>query len=258
MKRQLKFGIEIEVATKLSRQTVIDALKDAGINVESAKYGSAVIENTWKVQPDGSINGWEIVSPPQTDTEELEKVCYVLRKVLKVKGSPRCGLHVHHDINDFTIEQIKNVYRLYNKYENNAIKSIMRKQRQNNGYCQPINYIMHSVESANTIEEFKNSVSGRYYTVNSKAYVKYGTIEFRHHHGTSDINEVLTWLEITHKIVEAAGNGIKQEKLQSTTYEQSLQEMFNEIGLENTKIQKLAMNRRKAIEKMDGRRSEIA
>src|SRR5699024_12877491 len=93
--RKMKFGIELEVATSKSRQIVIDALADAGINVEGSYYGSGVREGVWKVQPDSSINGWEIVSPPLTDTKDLEVVCHVLRKVVKARSSKKCGLHIH-------------------------------------------------------------------------------------------------------------------------------------------------------------------
>lgn len=258
-KRNLRFGIELEVATRKSRIEIINALEEAGIAVEGARYGSDVSYHTWKVQPDGSINGWEIVSPPLSNTEDLEKVAYVLRKVLKVQGSPKCGVHVHHDINDFNIEQIKNIYKIYNKYEANALRSIMRKQRMNNGYCLPVAKLMNKVESANTIEQFKKISASRYHTLNSKAYIKYGTMEFRHHHGTSDINEILTWLEITNKIVEAAYNGVSaDEPLRAETYEDALNEMFEEIKLDNPKILRLARNRRRAIEKADGRDQRIS
>jgi hypothetical protein len=259
--RNLKFGIELEVATKKSREEVVNALVEHGIDAIGSSYGSSVNNTQWKVQYDGSIVGWEIVSPPLTNTEDLEKVAYVLRKVLKVQGSPKCGVHIHHDINDFNIEQIKNIYRLYNKYEKNAIQSIMRKQRINNAYARPITTsILNKVENAETIQDFKESkLGGRYLTLNQQAYIKYGTMEFRHHHGTSDVNEILTWVEITQKIVEAAQNGVRGDQpLQATTYEESLQEMFAEINLDNAKIQKLANNRRKAIEKADGRNSRIA
>lgn len=236
MTRQLKFGIELEVATTKSRTFVIESLRAAGINVEGAQYGSAVIENTWKVQPDGSINGWEIVSPPLTDTEELKTVVHVLRKVCKVRCNKKTGLHIHHDINDFTLDQIKNLYRLYNKYESNAIKSITAKSRQYNTYCRPIAGEMHNVEAATTIPEFKQSIASRYHSLNHKAYIKYGTIEFRHHQGTTNINEIIAWLELTHKIVETAASKTEIKNLRpGRTNEEALDIMLEEVGLKDNK-----------------------
>lgn len=235
--RKLKFGIELEVATSKKRYEVINALKNAGINVEAAGYGSSVRENCWKVQPDGSINGWEIVSPPLTDTEELKKVVHVLRKELKVRCNKKTGLHVHHDISDLNLNQIKNLYRLYNKYEANAIYSIINPSRRRSSYCSPISPLMEKIESASTIEDFKNVTHSRYYNLNQKAYIKYGTIEFRHHQGTTNINEILAWIEFTHKLIETAATKteIKKQLKPGRTNEEALEIMLQEVGLKDNK-----------------------
>jgi|GEM_PF-2681328 len=234
--RNLKFGIELEVATRKSREEVIEALENAGINVKGSYYGSPVNYNSWKVQPDSSINGWEIVSPPLTDFDELKTVVYILRKVLKVRCNRKTGLHIHHDISDFNIAQIKNLYRLYNKYESNAIYSIINPSRRENWFCGPISSIMEDIEKTSNIEEFKNIDRYRYYNLNHKSFIKYGTIEFRHHQGTTDINEIIAWIKLTHKLVETAENLQKMTPIQSKNNEEALDEMIEEIGLSNNKL----------------------
>lgn len=259
-KKLRRFGIELEVTTRLSRTEVVNALvESADVKVQEAGNYSATSDSEWSVKYDGSINGWEIVSPPTTETSELKEVCRVLRKELKAKGSPKCGMHIHIDISDLNINQIKNIYNLYFKYEKNAIKSIMRKHRAHNSYCQSITreelIRINQLESLSEFNKFSRH-SSRYKTLNAQAFVKFGTLEFRHHHGTTDINEVLTWLEITQKIVETATKTkdlLKLENLKATTFEESLEEMLEEIGVEE--VNKLARNRRKAIEKADKRRS---
>lgn len=229
--RKMKFGVELEVVTNKSRDEVIEALRNAGIIVVGASYGSEVNRNAWKVQPDGSVNGWEIVSPPLTNVEELKTVVYVLRKVLKVRCNKSTGFHVHHDISDFNINQIKNLYRLYDKYERNAIYSIINPSRRSNNYCKSISMIIDNIERSTNIEEFKKSTCSRYYTLNNKSYIKYGTIEFRHHQGTTNINEIIAWIEFTHKLVETAANIQEVKPLQSRNNEDALDEMLEEIGL---------------------------
>lgn len=234
--RQLKFGIELEVATSKNWYEVVAALQNAGISAEYSSYGSAVNENDWKVQPDASINGWEIVSPPLYDTEELKTVVHVLRKELKVRCNHKTGLHIHHDINDFNLNQIKNLYRLYDKYEPNAIKSIINPSRITSQYCNPIKPLMEKVVSASTIEGFKKAQTGRYYNLNNKAYVKYGTIEFRHHQGTTDINEILAWVELTHQMVATAETKTEIKNLRpGRTNEEALEIMLEEVGLKDNK-----------------------
>ena len=235
--RKMKFGVELEVVTSKSRADVVEALLNTGINAVYADYGAVnVNHNAWKVKPDGSINGWEIVSPPLANTEELKTVVHVLRKELKVRCNKSTGFHVHHDISDFNINQIKNLYRLYNKYENNAIYSIINPSRRSNEYCKSISMIIDKVERSSNIEQFKHLVFSRYYTLNSKSYIKYGTIEFRHHQGTTDINEILAWIEFTHKLVETAANIQEVKPLQSITYEDALDEMLEEVGLSNNRL----------------------
>lgn len=230
--RQMKFGIELEVATKKSISEMIDALTDAGIKASSSYYGSPVESSTWKVQPDGSINGWEIVSPPLADTEELQTVVHVLRKVLKVRSSIKTGMHIHHDINDFNIEQIKNLYKLYTKYEMNAIHSIQSPARHNNQYCRPVKGVEQRIYDCETIKDFKDARLSRYHTLNHKSYIKYGTIEFRGAQGTVEIDRILAWLELTHKMVEMAANKSEIKSLFSNrTNEEALEIMFEELQI---------------------------
>lgn len=233
--RKMKFGIELEVATSKSKQEVINALSNAGINVEGSYYGSGVREGIWKVQPDSSINGWEIVSPPLTDTKDLEVVCHVLRKVVKARSSKKCGLHIHHDINDFNLEQIKNIYKLYAKYEMNAIHSIQSPHRHNNMYCNPVSPYINRVLSSDTIEEFKYCIGSRYLNLNHRSYAKFGTIEFRGAQGTVEIDRILAWLDLTHKLVELAEDKEEVKKLHAgRTKEEALEIMFEELNMEES------------------------
>src|SRR5699024_639469 len=254
--RQMKFGIELEVATKKSRETIVEALQEHGIDAVGSTYGSAVNHSQWKVQYDGSLpNGWEIVSPPLTSTDELEKVVYVLRNVLKVRCNKNTGLHIHHDVSDLTIDQLKRVFQLYNKYEGNAIRSIIRKHRLNNAYCKSIGYLTERINRMSSLEEFRNSINGRYFTLNPSSYVKYGTIEFRQHYGTAYIDEVLGWLEVTGKIIEAAVNNEELEQtIKSTNNEDALEELFEEIDLSDS-TRKMYRRVQRVFAKLDGEAS---
>jgi glycyl-tRNA synthetase beta subunit len=234
MSRELKFGVELEVATSKSDSYVVDALKSSGINAHESWYGSSVDLDAWKVHYDGSLNlGWEIVSPPSYDLGELETVANVLRKDIKAKATKRCGFHVHHDISDFGLQQFKNLYRLYDKYTD-AINSILNPSRRYNSYCQPIHHDLIYIEAAQTFDKLKYEISyhSRYKALNAKSYLKYGTIEFRQHQATTSAEDAITWVILTHKFVETASE-VKEIKKTTlcTSLESQLMEMFNEIGL---------------------------
>ena len=233
--RAMKFGVELEVSTSMDREEAARVLQSHGINAVTSRYGSAV-SRAWKIQPDGSINGFEVVSPILTDTEELNRVVTILKEELGVATSVKCGLHVHHDVSDLNLYQIKNIYKLYNKYEKNAIASIIDPRRKNNRYCQPIAPIMENVLNASTLNQFKTCVGSRYHTLNQKCYVKYGTVEFRGHGTSLNIDTIISWIELTHKIVETATIISEVGPLQATTNEEALEELQREVGLSNPEI----------------------
>lgn len=235
--RAMKFGIEIEVQSNLDRDEIARIFRSYGINAITSRYGSSV-SRAWKIQNDTSTgyNGLEVVSPILTDTEELKKVVTLLKEECGANTSVKCGLHVHHDISDLNISQIKNLYKLYAKYESNAIASIIDPRRKNNTYALPISGVVNKVIGARTLSEFKNCVGTRYLTVNQKCYVKYGTIEFRGHGTSLNIDTIISWIELTHKMVETATRISEVGPLQATTDQEALEELQREVGLSNPEI----------------------
>lgn len=230
-----KFGVELEVATSKPAIEILKPLQEAGINIERSHYGSST-KSFWKLHKDGSVNGWEIVSPPLTDTKDLEIVCHVLRKVCKVRSSKKTGLHIHHDVSDFTLPQLQNIYKLFFKYENNAIHSITSPNRFNNIYCENIvpRHMKYILE-AKDLEDFTHAIHTRYVTLNNKSYVKYGTIEFRGAQGTVEIDRVLSWIELTNRLVETAKTGEFEYDLENPRNlkpkEEALEDLFNELDM---------------------------
>lgn len=230
-----KFGVELEVATSKSASQILVPLQEAGIDIERYSFISQK-ESRWKLHRDGSVNGWEIVSPPLTDTKELEIVCHVLRKVCKVRSSKKTGLHIHHDVSDFTLTQLQNIYKLFYKYESNAIHSITSPNRFNNMYCQNlVPKHMKNILKAENLDDFSRAMPTRYLTLNNKSYVKYGTVEFRGAQGTVEIDRVLSWLELTSKLVETAKTGEFEYDLENPRNlepkEEALEDLFNELDM---------------------------
>lgn len=215
LKRDLKFGVEMELISpiyNLERELV-----NAGIPVCTPDTTHQVVSG-WKLVRDGSINaprgyyGYELVSPPSYSFSQLETVCKVLKEN-GVKTNKSCGLHVHHDINELKRLQIKRIYEFYSKYEK-LIDFMHAESRDSNPYCKSIKYIIDKVRDAETKEQLLVNVAGkgssryydnsRYYKINLRSYLYYGTIEFRHAGGTVDFNEIKSWVLFTHKIIERA------------------------------------------------------
>lgn len=215
MAKALKFGVEIEFFG-VTREVVEAALRRVGISAETENYNHNT-RGHWKLVTDASVNstgcgqgvGNELVSPVlygEDGLKELELACKVLGEV-GAKVDKTCGVHVHHDINGYNLQQIKNIYVIYAR-SNKAIDAMLPKSRRTENrprFCKPMDeeYIQR-VNSCNSIDQLKMRLGDRYYTVNFCSYVKYGTVEFRQHSGSVEFSKIGAWVQLTHRICEAA------------------------------------------------------
>lgn len=242
-----KMGVEIEFFG-VDRLAVVNALQNAGIAVEWMGYSHETTPH-WKLVMDSSVTsmgtgasrGLELVSPPLTEAEmmrQLEIVCRVLNEI-GAKVDRTCGLHVHHHIDDFTVENVKKLYRLYFKHAL-AIEAIMPKSRRassNPRYCRGITeQMLRQLEECQTIQDIAGAFS-RYHVINMTAYLNYGTVEFRQHSGTIDFTKIANWLKITQALVATAKRA-KQVKPLSEAAKQTAWgreiAMIRELGLRGT------------------------
>lgn len=221
-KRKMKFGVEIEFFG-VTKNKVVEALNRAGIECHDEGYTHRVL-NYWKVVYDGSVNGEgtgdghgnELVSPVlygEEGLKELELVLKVLSE-LGAKVDRTCGVHIHHDIQDLNLEQIKNIYRLYFKFQPtiDMLFPPSRRAVNNPYYCKPITEVMIGrINAARSMEELRIQLNDRYHTVNFCSFWRYGTIEFRQHAGSVDFEKIGNWVKITHRIIEKAMVGWKVE-----------------------------------------------
>lgn len=205
-----QFGVEIE-AYNVDRQTLKAALIRLGIKVEVERYNHTT-KRHWKIITDSSIRGsqgFEIVSPilkGQDGLNQLEKVCRALKEC-NAFINKSCGVHIHFDAKKFGVEQFKNIMLNYANLEN-VIDSFLPKSRRvnNNKYCKSIKSYKSKIENASTINELTDSVPYRHSKLNTKSYVKYKTIEFRHHSGTVEFDKIHNWILFLHNLVEYSSN----------------------------------------------------
>jgi hypothetical protein len=143
---------------------------------------------------------------------------------LNAKVDRTCGVHVHHEIDDLTIEHVKNIYRIYYKHAKyiDGMMPASRRSDVNKKYCKGLTAEeMEIVERATSISEIQPNIGlsdvdymygshemrrniGRYRSVNTASYVKYGTVEFRQHAGSTDYDKIMNWIMITQALVGAA------------------------------------------------------
>lgn len=251
MKRSLKFGLELEICVP-SIAKLRNELIEAGIPVVTPNSTHEVV-NGWKLVRDSSIRttkmGVELVSPPSTDFEQLKIVCEVLKKV-GASVNKSCGLHVHHDIKELKRQQIIRIYNFYNKYQG-LINRGLKEARLNNPYCRQLGNIIDRVNECETKSELLDNIAGRnvsgyyascrYYVLNLRSFLHYGTIEFRQHHGSIKFEEISNWILFTHKIIDRAteiGNDVQPLKCSIENIGAYFKEMIAELGIEGTELAK--------------------
>ena len=219
-----KFGIEIE-ANNLTRNAVAGALLGAGVDARTEGYTHAVL-TYWKVITDASLSGpnpFELVSPileGQAGVTEATKAVRAVREAgARVNGS--CGFHVHIDCRDLSLKQIKNVIKSYANNED-IFDALMPASRRENraGFTQSminqladgspetrqaaIKAFFARVDACSTVQELSNLVGTRYKKLNVQAWLRYGTLEFRHHSGTVNETKVANWVNFCAAFVEHA------------------------------------------------------
>lgn len=243
------FGVEIEyVGADVSQQAIATALRSAGVDAEVQGYNHRV-QNCWKLITDASC-GYEIVSPilrGEDGFEQIRKVCAVLNR-FNARVNRSTGLHVHIGFADATLKQFKNLLKTFAKYEE-GIDMLMPPSRRanNNRYCASlcnrstfdtdeetaakVNAYFRSVDSCRNLDDVRSMTSNRFVKLNTQSYWRYGTIEVRHHSGTTDADKIINWVRLSGALVEMARNArcVGKRTVKGYTPRVYLRRFFNKV-----------------------------
>ncbi len=168
------------------------------------------MRTAWKVTYDGSVsNGCEVVSPILSGAEGLESVRNVVR-TLKAAGARvdnSCGFHVHVNARDLQGPELINAVRRYAQHET-TIDSFMapRRRESRSEWCRSMVELSRTLGRSRgdlfVATNVANLPQTRYYKLNLAAYVKHGTVEFRQHAGTLNLNKMINWIMFCVQFVE--------------------------------------------------------
>lgn len=251
-------GVEIEFFGT-TREAVKAAIEAKGLQVEIEGWaGTKRFRGAWKLTTDASVTstgtgigrGLELVSPPLTIAEmerQLKLVCEALNEC-NAKVDRSAGVHVHHHIDDLNLNQIKNIYRIYDKHQASIDEFFPKSRRGSQRYVGSMTeYDMEKVEAATSIHELVRGTE-RYRNVNFQSYVKYGTIEFRQHAGSTDFEKIFNWVLISQMIVTAA---TKKKSIRKLGESVNKTMAFNkEIGIYATRQGGFFRDRKKELRKL--------
>jgi len=220
-----KFGVEIE-AFGIDSQKVAREISAAGVPCFKEGYNHAT-RNHWKVVLDSSIKGeksFELVSPileGENGLEQVRIVCAVLIR-LRANVNKSCGMHIHFDAANLDLKNWKNLILNYANLED-VIDSMMPIGRRGdaNTYCMTmkIDNLANELDLAQTIEGVVGIFPNRFRKLNTQAYSRHKTVEFRQHSGTIEAQKIVNWITFLHNLATYSekhliGEGVVFEDLQ--------------------------------------------
>lgn len=181
------------------------------IELENAHYYPKI--SGWQTKRDGSLrnNGIEFTFSGPAGGSLIKRRLSTMREYIQnssnFEANSRCSVHVHVDVRELTWEQTRQFIKAYIAVEP-FLFSICGKERAENIYClsvykatsqlREIYYLMKEGPSAVL------NIRSKYSAINLKAMHTFGSIEFRGHQGTTDINKIQSWVNILLKLKEFA------------------------------------------------------
>ena len=224
------FGVEIEFVSKDNANRLVVELMSRGLKVQKVPYGCSVPSGHWKVTTDSSVEpngsqirrgycgrGLELVSPilkGQEGIEALRLACEAL-EASESEVNASAGLHVHHGTDDLTVENFKNVHRIYSRFEGTFDSMMPNSRRRNNKHLikslRGLDYYKPAFARAESIDQFLNVNEDRYYKLNFQSYRTHSTIEFRHHSGTVEFAKIKHWVYFTQAIIERSHKAVQDK-----------------------------------------------
>lgn len=223
------FGVELEFVGVHPRDVARAINNVDGIDCYYEGYHHRTTAY-WKLVTDQSIDGTggEIVSPILMGDEgarQLELVIAALDTIEGISVNVSCGLHVHLDVADLTVNEIQTTYERYADYESQIDMIMPRSRRGNNSrWCGSITNVKTRVKNVRTKSKAGlANAAGRYYKVNLQSLTRYGTMEFRQHSGTINFDKIINWVSFLMAFVE------KSKKLNNVVKPQSKTRAFAKV-----------------------------
>ncbi|CAH9016466.1 putative amidoligase family protein [Vibrio phage 275E43-1] len=216
------------------------------VEVENFNWNAPQDLTHWQFTSDSSLrnNGAELISRILSG-RNVYRAVHDLSEYFKehqenAEFSERTSLHVHLDITDLTLPQLKNFVYLCLGIEP-LLMSCVSDSRINNNFCLEIKHANAVTERLSSLFHSTNGddVSHRLSCITPSGY-KYaatnfanmgrlGTVEFRMHHGTADKQEILTWISVLSAVKRMALNYESVEAIRSAKVNQDLAVLFCEM-----------------------------
>lgn len=193
--------VELENITYLDRDPTQDGYPD--------------FTQFWRTVHDGSLrDGTEFIFVDALQGDNIIQALSIFQEFIDVYrryGEPvrvneRCSVHVHLDVRDLDEATLNNLILIYMLIER-VIFQYINPARSKNNYCRPLTdstfkHTLSNILASNRPDFMPSLVNivkrecDKYSALNVLPIAKYGSVEFRHHHGTTDTSSILNWINI--------------------------------------------------------------
>lgn len=120
--------------------------------------------------------------------------------------SERCSVHVHFNVQPLEWEQLSSICLIYQTVERVLFKFI-GSDRDQNIFCVPWSQCNLTCNIIPNIKKYRHDAFRgwqKYTSLNLLPILDKGTIEFRHMHGTCDVDKIMMWIGIISKMFKYA------------------------------------------------------
>ena len=236
------FGVEIEVGDEVCQDSIAYSIikKSHCKDVKIFDWNQSINNNDWHVKSDvscgrGDEGGWEIASyvgSGYLDALDISKTASSLKVTPGAKINRNCGLHVHVNVEDFTLKDMAILLAYWMKIEN-TLSFAIPSWRVDGAFCQSINKMQaHYKRHRYSPDYFWNlnrprnlSAHDNFYKMFTLNLVNYEsslqglidrkTVEFRMPEGTLNENDIINWIRL---FVTFVDNCKKKTHMPSNTF----------------------------------------
>lgn len=181
-----------------------------GLYIDVPRQGSVPFNKYWSMVYDGSLRngGCEFILQNPLTGKDLISALMSLERGLKEKGlapqfSDNTSVHVHVDVRDLTLNELRNFILVYIIFER-ALFNYAGIDRKDNIFCTSFDDSQAIIDMiANQFEKmdeghFRESLNRyeKYSSCNLLSVRDHGSLEFRHHSGEIKASRLLRWVNI--------------------------------------------------------------
>lgn len=177
----------------------------------------------WDSTNDGSLrnNGIEFISLPMFRDGLVQSFKNLHAQIdyhnRNEAFTHRTSIHVHVNCRGLTAEQLKQFLLFYALYEE-FFFAMVKPERKHNIHCVPLSQTYLPSRYARPIEQMINNWH-KYTAFNMLPIKTLGTVEFRHMHGTADVELVSQWLKtIENMWLLCQSDAITQDNITEVAY----------------------------------------